>query len=60
MYGADGSEIYTRAERNVKSVEGLMRQVELCNTNSQNSELNSDQLDDLTAFLNETYYLFED
>ena len=60
MYGGDGSEIYTRDNRSVKSVEGLQLRMELCNTNTQNGELNADQLDDLTAYLNESYYRFDD
>lgn len=60
MYGDDGSEIYTRPEHSVKTVEGLMLRVEVCNTNTQNGELTADQMDDLTAHLNETYYKFDD
>ena len=60
MFGGDGSRIYTRDNRSVKSVEGLQLRMELCNTNTQNGELNADQLDDLTAYLNETYYKFDD
>ncbi len=59
MLGGDGSEIYTRPER-IETVEGLMQRVEICNVNTQNGELSSDQLDDITAHLNETYYLFDD
>ena len=59
MFGGDGSGIYTRPER-VGSIEGLMKRVELCNINTQNGELSADQLDDITAHLNETYYLFDD
>lgn len=59
MFGGDGSGIYTRPER-VQSIEGLMRRVELCNINTQNGELSPEQLDDITAHLNEAYYLFDD
>lgn len=59
MFGGDGSAIYTRPEH-IQSVEGLMKRVEICNDNTQNGELNADQLNDITAYLNETYYLFED
>lgn len=59
MFGGDGSGIYTREAR-ITSVEGLMKRVEICNENTQNGELNSDQLDDITAYLNETYYLYDD
>ena len=60
MFGGDGSAIYTREDRSVNTVEGLMARVEVCNVNTQNSELNANQLDDITAYLNETFYRFED
>jgi mono/diheme cytochrome c family protein len=60
MFGGDGSEIYTREDHGVKTIEGLMRRVEVCNINTQNGELNTDQLDDITSYLNETFYKFED
>ena len=60
MFGGDGSAIYTREDHSVKSVEGLMARVEVCNVNTQNGELNTDQLDDITAYLNETFYKYED
>ena len=60
MFGGDGSAIYTRDDHSVKTVEGLMQRVEVCNTNTQNGELNADQLDDITSYLNETYYKYED
>ncbi len=60
MFGDDGSAIYTREDHKIKTVEGLMARVEVCNVNTQNSELNADQMDDITAYLNETFYKFED
>jgi len=60
MFGGDGSAIYTREDHSVQTVEGLMARVEACNVNTQNGELNADQLDDITAYLNETFYLYED
>lgn len=60
MFGGDGSAIYTRKDHSVRTVEGLMARVEVCNINTQNSELNADQRDDLTAHLNEVFYKFED
>ena len=53
-----GSEVYTRKDRRIKSVEGLIGQVKNCNTNLSRS-YSSAQLNDLTKFLNETYYKFE-
>jgi len=60
MFGSDGSEMYTRPDHKIKSVEGLMQRVEFCNINTQNGELNSEQMDDITAYLNENFYKFED
>jgi len=60
MFGGDGSAIYTREDHSVKTIEGLMQRVEVCNINTQNGELNADQLDDITSYLNETYYKYED
>ena len=54
-----GNGIYTRPER-VQSIEGLMKRIEICNVNTQNGELSADQMDDITAYLNETFYLFDD
>ena len=56
--GCHGSEVYTRKDRRIKSVEGLIGQVRNCNTNLERS-YSSAQLNDLTKYLNETYYKFE-
>jgi CxxC motif-containing protein (DUF1111 family) len=53
-----GSEVYTRKDRRIKSVEGLIGQVQNCNNNLARS-YSSAQLNDLTKFLNETYYKFQ-
>jgi hypothetical protein len=60
MFGDDGSKIYTRDDHQIKTVEGLMNQVSMCNERTQNGELNADQLDDITAHLNETFYKYDD
>lgn len=60
MFGGDGSSIYTREDRRVKTIEGLMSQVQMCNANTQNGELSADQEDDITAHLNETFYKYDD
>ncbi len=60
MFGDDGSAIYTREDHSVQTVEGLMARVEVCNVNTQNGELSTDQIDDITAYLNETFYKYED
>lgn len=60
MFGGDGNSIYTRENHRVKTVEGLMSQVQICNANTQNGELSSDQEDDITAYLNEKFYKYDD
>lgn len=60
MYGNDGSEIYTREDHKIKTVEGLMQQVQFCNENTQNGALSEDTVDDITAYLNETFYQYDD
>ena len=57
-FGGDGSEIYIRDIRRVKTVEGLMAQVEFCDRQIK-SGLNDDQINDLVIYLNESYYKFE-
>ncbi len=58
-FGGDGSSVYTREDRRVNSIEGLMGQVERCNRMTD-ANLDADQIDDLVAYLNETYYRFGD
>ena len=53
-----GSDVYTRKNRRIKSVEGLIGQVKNCNNNLSRS-YNSAELNDLTKYLNETYYKFQ-
>lgn len=56
--GGDGGGIYLRENRNVKSIEGLMGAVAFCNQQTKTG-LNDHELDDIVAYLNETYYKFE-
>jgi mono/diheme cytochrome c family protein len=56
-FGGDGSSVYTRDPRRVNTIEGLMGQVERCNQMT-GANLDSDQIDDLVAYLNATYYHF--
>ncbi len=51
------SRVYTRANRTVKSVEGLMGRVRMCNQ-QLGTKLERDQLNDLVKYLNDTYYKF--
>lgn len=57
-FGGDGSEIYLRDDRRIKTVEGLMAQVEACNRQIK-SGLNDEEINDLVIYLNEDYYKFE-
>jgi hypothetical protein len=56
--GGDGSKIYVRDDRRIKTVEGLMAQVEFCDRQIK-SGLNEDEINDLVIYLNESYYKFE-
>ncbi len=57
-FGGDGSEIYVRDDRRIKTVEGLMAQVEFCDRQIK-SGLSDDEINDLVIYLNESYYKFE-
>ena len=57
-YGGDGSDIYLRSQRRVNSIEGLMGQVAFCNEQTKVG-LNEHEIDDIVAYLNESYYQFE-
>lgn len=56
--GCHDSGVYTRPDRRVKSIEGLIGQVEFCNRNLGN-RLTREQVNDLVQYLNQTYYKFE-
>lgn len=56
--GCHDDKIYTRDNRRVKSLSGLIKQVEICNRQLQ-AELSRAQVNDLIAYLNEAYYRFE-
>lgn len=53
-----GTEVYTRKNRRIKSIEGLIGQVHNCNTNLERNYSDA-QLNDLIKYLSETYYKFE-
>ena len=57
LYGGDGSRIYTRGDRNIKTIEGLIGQVNGCNQRV-NANLSGDDINDVVKYLNETYYKF--
>ena len=58
LFGSDGSKLYTRADRRVQTVEGLMGMVTFCNDQA-GAGLNEFELDDIVAYLNESFYQFE-
>ncbi|HLQ26440.1 MAG TPA: c-type cytochrome [Acidiferrobacterales bacterium] len=57
LYSGDGSGIYTRDDRNIHTIEGLIGQVNGCNQRV-NAHLSGDDVNDVVKYLNETYYKF--
>jgi len=58
QFGGDGTRIYTRADRKVKSAEKLIAQVAACNTRLR-AELFPEDERDIAAYLNQDYYKFK-
>jgi cytochrome c2 len=52
------SSVYTRDPRQVKSIEGLIGRVNMCNS-QLDMKLDKKQLDDITKYLNKAFYKFE-
>lgn len=57
-YGGDGSKIYTRAERRVKSASALAQQITTCNANLGNNLFPEDEAN-IGAYLNQQFYKFK-
>lgn len=57
-FGGDGSRIYTRAERKVKSADQLAQRIAGCNANLGLNLFPEDE-QNLGAYLNSTYYKFK-
>ncbi|HEC12051.1 MAG TPA: hypothetical protein ENI80_02195 [Acidiferrobacteraceae bacterium] len=57
MFGGDGSKIYTRQNRKVMTIEGLMARVELCNKNV-GTHFDKTQIDDVVKYLSDEFYKF--
>lgn len=55
--GCHDGRVYARPDRRVKTVEGLMGQVRMCNQ-QLNANLSREQLNDIVRYLNETFYRF--
>lgn len=58
-YGGDGSAIYTREYRKVKTSKGLLAQVRYCNTMLGLKWFEDEELN-VAAYLNNTYYKFSE
>ncbi len=58
-YGGDGSAIYTREYRKVKTSKGLLAQVRNCNTMLGLKWFEDEELN-VAAYLNNTYYKFSE
>ncbi len=55
LVGGDGSEIYTRASRKVSSVQKLLAQIQLCNTELGTQWFPEEEVH-AAAYLNQTFY----
>ncbi|HSO08328.1 MAG TPA: cytochrome c [Pelomicrobium sp.] len=58
MFGGDGSKIYTRPDRRVKSAEQLLSQVRFCATQVKANWFPEEERD-VAAYLNQQYYHFK-
>lgn len=58
MLGGDGSEIYTRADRKVKTADQLAARVSGCNANTGTGWFPEDEVH-VDAYLNQQYYKFK-
>lgn len=52
-----GTDVFTRDDRGVKSLEGLNSRVKQCNLAAK-SELNEAQISEVVAYLNKNFYKF--
>lgn len=58
MYGGDGSEMYTRDNRKVKTPQELLARVRFCNTQA-GANWFPDEEEHVAAYLNQKYYKFK-
>ena len=58
MFGGDGSTIYTRADRKVKTDKQLAGRISGCNANTNAGLFPEDELN-VGSYLNKTYYHFK-
>lgn len=57
MFGGDGSAMYTRPDRKIKSADKLLTQVRACNTNVGANWFPEEEIH-VAAYLNQAYYKF--
>jgi cytochrome c2 len=58
LVGGDGTAIFTRADRKVRTAAGLLSQVRTCNTMLGTNWFPEDE-ENVAAYLNQTYYKFK-
>ena len=58
MFGGDGSKIYTRADRKVKTPQQLSARIAACNANTGAGWFPQDE-ENVAAYLNQQYYKFK-
>lgn len=58
QFSGDGSRIYTRPDRRIRSAPSLAQQITTCNANLGNKLFPEDEAD-LGAYLNKTWYKFK-
>ncbi len=58
LFKGDGSGVYTRADRKVKTANQLVSRISACNTNTGSGWFPEDELD-VAAYLNKAYYKFK-
>jgi len=59
QFGGDGSGIFTRKDRRIKTIEGLTGQVNNCNAMAH-AALSDDDINDVVKYLNDAFYKFEE
>ncbi|HMJ48978.1 MAG TPA: hypothetical protein VK440_00185 [Burkholderiales bacterium] len=58
LFGGDGSKVYTRSNRIIKTPQQLLARIETCNANT-NAGLFPEDETNIAAFLNREYYKFK-
>lgn len=56
--GCHDTSVYTRHDRRIRTIEGLIGQVNFCNR-QLDKKLTRDQVNDIVKYLNDSYYRFE-